>query len=177
MDVKVTIDISDRLHRIAIGLLNALTVKIETEEPTQIENTPEKASERLSDSVKAQKGTDVPPSKEKAVKSDIERVKEMPGGEELVEKLDLEVAEITDGELRAALDECRHRLLGDKPKKNPQYSALTGYIRNLTAIVYSAGVPSDIPTDLRPAFVRDLQAITTGSDGNFMLPGEEAAPF
>lgn len=111
------------------------------------------------------------------MKSDLERVREMPGGAELVEKLDLEVAPVTDGELRAAMDGCRRRLLGAEPKRNPRYSALTGFIRNLVADTYGAAVPSGIPNDLRPNFVRDLESVKIGEDGSFVLPREEGAPF
>ncbi len=111
------------------------------------------------------------------MKSDLERVREMPGGAELVEKLDLEVAPVTDGELRAAMDACRKRLLGAEPKRDPRYSALTGFIRNLTADTYGAAVPSGIPNDLRPNFVRDLESVKVGEDGHFILPREEGAPF
>ena len=180
MDVRLTatIDISERVERVANRLLDALTRSGgDAAEPTPTPQRPVEAPGRPSEAVSGESGTTAQPTARKAVKSDLERVREMPGGAELVEKLDLEVAPVTDEELRAALDACRKRLLGAEPKRNPKYSALTGFIRNLAADAYGAAVPSGIPNDLRPNFVRDLEALKVGEDGGFILPREEGAPY
>lgn len=179
MDVKLTatIDISERVERIANRLLDALARGGEATGPTPTRERPVEAPGRPVEAVSGESKAIPQPTEGKAVKSDLERVREMPGGAELVEKLDLEVAPVTDEELRAAMDGCRRRLLGAEPKRNPKYSALTGFIRNLTADTYGAAVPSGIPNDLRPNFVRDLEAIKIGEDGSFVLPREEGAPF
>lgn len=179
MDVKLTatIDISERVERIANRLLDALARVGEATEPTPTRERPVEAPGRPAGAVSVESGTIPQPTARKAVKSDLERVREMPGGAELVEKLDLEVAPVTDEELRAALDACRERLLGAEPKRNPRYSALTGFIRNLVADTYGAAVPSGIPNDLRPNFVRDLESVKIGEDGSFVLLREEGAPF
>lgn len=179
MDVKLTatIDISERVERIANRLLDALARGGEATGPTPTRERPVEAPGRPVEAVSGESKAIPQPTEGKAVKSDLERVREMPGGAELVEKLDLEVAPVTDGELRAAMDECRRRLLGAEPKRNPRYSALTGFIRNLVADTYGAAVPSGIPNDLRPNFVRDLESVKIGEDGSFVLPREEGAPF
>ena len=177
MDVKLTatIDISERVERVANRLLDALTRGGEAAEPTPTRERPAEAPGKPVEAVSGESGAIPRPTERKAVKSDLERVREMPGGAELVEKLDLEVAPVTDGELRAAMDGCRRRLLGAEPKRNPRYSALTGFIRNLVAD--GAAVPSGIPNDLRPNFVRDLESVKIGEDGSFVLPREEGVPF
>lgn len=178
MDVKLTatIDISERVERIASRLLDALTRGGDATGPTPTRERPAEAPGRPVEAVSGESKAIPQPTERKAVKSDLERVREMPGGAELVEKLDLEVAPVTDEELRAALDACRRRLLGAEPKRNPKYGALTSFIRNLTADTYGAAVPSGIPNDLRPNFVRDLEALKVGEDGGFILPREEGAP-
>ncbi len=179
MDVKLTatIDISERVERIANRLLDALARGGEATGPTPTRGRPVEAPGRPVEAVSGESKAIPQPTEGKAVKSDLERVREMPGGAELVEKLDLEVAPVTDGELRAAMDGCRRRLLGAEPKRNPRYSALTGFIRNLVADTYGAAVPSGIPNDLRPNFVRDLESVKIGEDGSFVLPREEGVPF
>lgn len=179
MDVKLTatIDISERVERIANRLLDALARGGDATGPTPTRERPAEAPGRPVEAVSGENKAIPQPTERKAVKSDLDRVREMPGGAELVEKLDLEVAPVTDEELRAALDACRKRLLGAEPKRNPRYSALTGFIRNLVADTYGAAVPSGIPNDLRPNFVRDLESVKIGEDGSFVLPREEGAPF
>lgn len=96
---------------------------------------------------------------------------------EMAEKLDLEPVEISDNELREALDECRKRLLGAEPKKNPYYSVLTNFIRTLTADTYGAAVPREIAQERRQAFIDDLKTIENDNAGGYQLPREEKLPF
>lgn len=131
-------------------------------------------------------------------KMSFEELKQYPGMPEIIEKFQPEPVEeeradrvekkqsepeadtpaaISDGELRAEMDAARVRLLGENPKKNPRYAELTGFIRNLTADTYGAGVPSKIAQDRRAAFINDLQQITELEDGTYGLPQEGKAPF
>ena len=132
-------------------------------------------------------------------KMNFEELKQYPGMPEIIEKFQLEPVEeerakereekkqgepqaatpaaISDGELRAEMDAARVRLLGDNPKKSPRYAELTGFIRNMTADTYGAGVPSKIAQERRSAFINDLRHITELGDGRFGLPGENKAPF
>ena len=100
-----------------------------------------------------------------------------PAVKEMAEKLDLEPVEISDNELREALDECRKRLLGAEPKKNPYYSVLTNFIRTLTADTYGAAVPREIAQERRQAFLDDLKAIENDNAGGYELPREKKSPF
>lgn len=111
-------------------------------------------------------------------KSAWEKLKESnPAVKEMAEKLDLEPVEISDNELREALDECRKRLLGAEPKKNPYYSVLTNFIRTLTADTYGAAVPREIAQERRQAFIDDLKTIENDNAGGYQLPREEKLPF
>lgn len=111
-------------------------------------------------------------------KSAWEKLKESnPAVKEMAEKFDLEPVEISDNELREALDECRKRLLGAEPKKNPYYSVLTNFIRTLTADTYGAAVPREIAQERRQAFIDDLKAIENDNAGGYQLPREEKLPF
>lgn len=111
-------------------------------------------------------------------KSAWEKLKESnPAVKEMAEKLELEPVEISDNELREALDECRKRLLGAEPKKNPYYSVLTNFIRTLTADTYGAAVPREIAQERRQAFLDDLKAIENDNAGGYQLPREKKLPF
>lgn len=111
-------------------------------------------------------------------KSAWEKLKESnPAVKEMAEKLDLEPVVISDNELREALDECRKRLLGAEPKRNPYYSVLTNFIRTLTADTYGAAVPREIAQERRQAFLDDLKAIENNNAGGYELPHEKKSPF
>lgn len=111
-------------------------------------------------------------------KSAWEKLKESnPAVKVMAEKFDLEPVEISDNELREALDECRKRLLGAEPKKNPYYSVLTNFIRTLTADTYGAAVPREIAQERRQAFLDDLKAIENDNAGGYKLPCEKELPF
>lgn len=77
----------------------------------------------------------------------------------------------TDADLLAEMNKCRKRLLGDEPKKNPHYAALTGFIRNLAADSYGADVPRNIPQEKRGYFINDLRHIEE-EEGVFSLPDD-----
>lgn len=180
IQLRVLVDVSDRTERLIRDVMTVIKHRHTGKVVSELEDGSKKgaaAPQIDSDGVSVSDKGIATPEKKRVVKSDIEALKEHPGGAELVEKLDLEVMPVSDQELRTAMDECRKRLLGDEPKNNPHYRALTDFIRTMVADTYGAAVLSDIPSDLRPNFVRDMKEIRMDADGKFLLPGKEEAPF
>ena len=180
MDVKLTatIDISERVERVANRLLDALTRSGESAGPAPARNRPAEAAQAPSGRVEAPQGTTPRQAEKKTVQGEFERMKaESPDVARLGAALELEPEEVTDEALRAALDACRRRLLGADPRRSPRYSELTGFIRNLTADTYGAAVPREIEQGRRQFFLRDLESITLVDGVGFGLPAERKLPF
>lgn len=172
--VAVQVDLSEKASAFIERLIGGLTST--TAAPVEV-----KASAKASAKAKAKAEPEpvVAPEPEAAPeKSAWEKLKESnPAVKEMAEKLDLEPVEISDNELREALDECRKRLLGAEPKRNPYYSVLTNFIRTLTADTYGAAVPREIAQERRQAFLDDLKAIENDNAGGYQLPREKKSPF
>lgn len=174
--VAVQVDLSEKTAAFIERLIGVRTST--TAAPVEA-----KASAKATASAKAKAKAEpepvVAPEPEAAPeKSAWEKLKESnPAVKEMAEKFDLEPVEISDNELREALDECRKRLLGAEPKKNPYYSVLTNFIRTLTADTYGAAVPREIAQERRQAFIDDLKTIENDNAGGYQLPREEKLPF
>lgn len=172
--VAVQVDLSEKAAAFIERLIGGRTST--TAAPVEAKAS---AKAKVSAKAKAEPEPVVAPEPEAAPeKSAWERLKESnPAVKEMAEKLDLEPVVISDNELREALDECRKRLLGAEPKKNPYYSVLTNFIRTLTADTYGAAVPREIAQERRQAFLDDLKAIENDNAGGYELPREKKSPF
>lgn len=175
--VAVQVDLSEKaaafIERLIGGRTSTTAAPVEAKA-----NAKAKASAKAKAKAKAEPEPVVAPEPEAAPeKSAWEKLKESnPALKEMAEKLELEPVEISDNELREALDECRKRLLGAEPKKNPYYSVLTNFIRTLTADTYGAAVPREIAQERRQAFLDDLKTIENDNAGGYQLPREKL-PF
>lgn len=195
MDIKLTIDVTDRLERLCDRMLAALAAKRPAMDPAKevtvavspaefasvtaaATETPAAAPQEAQEAPKPAKGTTAPEKENKPAEGKKETprpTEEEPAVKKLAKELDLEPMPFTDADLRRELDATRKRLLGDEPKKNPKYPALTGYIRNLTALTYNASVPSEIPQAQRGGFISDLQSIQPLDNGGYGIP--DKTPF